>query len=295
MRSRNFHLLFAAALAGGLATPAQAQQPCGESLRTLDQRTAALEAGGVPGPALTAAERGALHGMRQAAERLQQAGNADGCLAVVHDAQALIRNIERPQVTSAEDLDHVRLQSAQGEKIGEIDEVIVDPGTGRIAYAVVEMGGFLGMGERHVPVPWAAFQPGPNGDGLVLNATRDRLTAAPQFSRDNRPNMSDRQWAMAVHTYFGVAPYWVQGAAAFAAETQGKAMQNADTARLQQEVQRLSQEVRRLNEDLAQAREGQPQPSSGAASSAPSGAPAPQPDPASGAGQGSGQGSGTSQ
>jgi len=291
MRSRTLLLSFAAALA--LSAPALAQQPCGEPLRTLDQRTAALEAGGVPGPALTESERGALRGMRQAAERLQQAGNAEGCLAVVHDAQALIRSVERPQVLKVDDLDKVTLQSAQGEKVGEIGEVIVDPNTGRIAYAVVDMGGFLGMGERHVPVPWAAFQPGPEGQGLVLNATRDRLTAAPQFSRDNRPNMSDRQWAVAVHTYYGVPPYWVQGAAAYAAETQGQAMQNADTARLQQEVQRLSQEVRRLNQDLAQARAGQPQ--SGQAQSG-----QPQPDAASGASQPgqpapAGEGTGTSQ
>ncbi|HYH22154.1 MAG TPA: PRC-barrel domain-containing protein [Azospirillum sp.] len=274
MRSRTFLLSFALlsfAAVLALSASALAQQPCAEPLRTLDQRTAALEAGGVPGPALTESERGALRGMRQAAERLQQAGNSEGCLAVVRDAQALIRNIERPQVLPVDDLDKIALQSAQGEKVGEIDEVIVDPNTGRIAYAVVEMGGFLGMGERHVPVPWAAFQPAPDGQGLVLNATRDRLTAAPQFSRDNRPNMSDRQWAVAVHTYYGVPPYWVQGAAAYAAETQGQAMQNADTARLQQEVQRLSQEVQRLNQDLAQARAGQtqPDPASGSSQSAP--------------------------
>jgi hypothetical protein len=266
MRSRALLLSFAATLA--LSAPVLAQQPCGEPLRALDQRTAALEAGGVPGPALTEVERAALRGMRQAAERLQQTGNAEGCLAVVHDAQAMIRTVERPQVTPADDLDTMPLQSAQGEKIGAIDEVIVDPNTGRIAYAVVEMGGFLGLGERHVPVPWAAFQPGPQG-GLVLNATRDRLTAAPQFSRDNRPDMSDRQWAVAVHTYYGVPPYWVQGAAAYAAETQGQAIQNADTARLQQEVQRLSKEVQRLNQDLAQARSGSPQPNAASGSSPP--------------------------
>lgn len=252
-----------AALALLAATPAAAQQ-CAESLTRLDQRIAALEAGGVQGPPLSRTETTALRGMRQAAERLGQSGNADACTSLVRDAMGAIQSIEKPTVVSAQDIEKLKLQGSQGEKIGSIEEVIVDPNTGRVAYAVVGLGGFLGIGERSFPVPWAAFQPAPDGDGLVLNIPRDRLTGAPQFGGDNRPNMADRQWALAVHTYYGVEPYWTQGASAFSAGGQGaQAQAGAANPQLEQEVQRLSQEVQRLTQDLSRAQASTPAPAAG--------------------------------
>ncbi|NUB12808.1 hypothetical protein GAY28_08855 [Azospirillum brasilense] len=157
------------------------------------------------------------------------------------------------RVVAADDLSKAKLHNASGEEMGSISELVVDPNTGRVAYAVVEAGGFLGLGERNFPVPWALVQPAQAGDGYVLNVTKDRLTAAPQFTRSNRPDMSDRQWAVALHTYYGVQPYWMRDGAALAAVgmPEGGA---AGSPQLQSEVQRLSQEVDRLNRELSQAR-----------------------------------------
>ena len=194
------------------AAPALAQQaPCPDRDR-LDQRIAALEAGTLAPPP-TAAEIGGLRAMRQSAVRLGQAGNADGCAMQVRSGLAMARSIEAPHALTSDDLEKIKLFGAQGEDIGSIEDVMLDPSTGRIAYAVVELGGFLGIGERKVPVPWTAFHANPNGEGLVLNVPRERLKGAPQFSGSGHPNTADRQWAMAVHTYYGVSPYWLQDAA----------------------------------------------------------------------------------
>lgn len=150
---------------------------------------------------------------------------------------------DRPVAVAAEDLESRSVYAPDGSRLGDIEDIVVDPVSGRIVYAVVELGGFLGIGERSFPVPWALMKPAPEGDRLVLDVSADRMKGAPQFTRSNRPDMTDPQWATAVHAYYGVPPYW--SAEAVAA--------NRDTAALRQEVQRLSQEVDRLHQALAAA------------------------------------------
>lgn len=200
-----------------LALPAlaAAQEPCATDLRQLDERIAGLQNGAVT-PAATKAELDGLRGYREAAHRLA-AFNPAVCAALVKDALAAARALERPGVLETDRLADASLKDAQGQDMGAIEELVVDPVSGRIAYGVVELGGFLGIGERYFPVPWALFEPAADGQTVVLHAERDRLTAAPQFTSGNRPDMTDRNWALALHTYYNVAPYWLDGGSAFAA------------------------------------------------------------------------------
>ncbi len=163
---------------------------------------------------------------------------------------------DRPVAVAAEDLESRSVYAPDGSRLGDIEDIVVDPVSGRIVYAVVELGGFLGIGERSFPVPWALMKPAPEGDRLVLDVSADRMKGAPQFTRSNRPDMTDPQWATAVHAYYGVPPYW--SAEAVAA--------NRDTTALRQEVQRLSQEVDRLHQALAAAAPPPPAGTEGASS-----------------------------
>jgi len=150
---------------------------------------------------------------------------------------------DRPVAVAAEDLESHAVFAPDGSRLGEIEDIVVDPVSGRIVYAVVELGGFLGIGERSFPVPWALMKAIPQGDRLELDVSPERMKGAPQFTGSNRPDMTDPQWATAVHAYYGVPPYW--SAEAMAA--------NRDAAALRQEVDRLAQEVDRLNQALAAA------------------------------------------
>ncbi len=272
-------LLSATMLMGVLGPWPALAQSCPEGIDRLGQRIAAFEAAGSQPPgAATPQEIGQLRALRQTAERAGQGGNDQGCQLILGEADALVRSIEKPRVVAADDLAKAKLHAPNGDEMGSISELVVDPNTGRVAYAVVELGGFLGLGERNFPVPWALFQPTQGGDGYVLNVPKDRLTAAPQFTRSNRPDMSDRQWALALHTYYGVQPYWIRDSTALAAA--GLPTGAATSPQMQQEVQRLSQEVDRLKRELAQARTladttaqkpGQPnEPNAGASGDAPS-------------------------
>jgi hypothetical protein len=201
---------------------------------------------------VTQQETAQLRALQQAAQAAAQKGNAPACQAILGKATALQDSIAHPRAIAADDLENAKLRSPDGKDLGSISELIIDPGTGRVAYAVVELGGFLGIGEADFAVPWALFTP--SGDGYVLNVPKDKLTNAPRFDDKNRPNMNDRQWAMAVHTYYGVAPYWMRDSATLAAIAGSAGGGDASAAPLRQEVQRLSQEVARLNQELQQAR-----------------------------------------
>ena len=255
-------LLGAALLMGALgslstALPAWAADDCADGLNRLGQRIAAFEAiapaaqvPGKPAP-VTPQEIAQLRALQQTAQRVAQTANASACMAILGEADALQGAIEHPRAVAADDLTKAKLRGGDGADLGKIAELVIDPATGRVAYAVVEMGGFLGIGDAHVPVPWALFQPAADHDGYVLNVGKERLSGAPRFAGTSRPDMGDRQWAMAVHTYYGVPPYWMRDSATLAVAG-GTVAAAAAPAQLQQEVQRLSQEVNKLAADRPQ-------------------------------------------
>jgi sporulation protein YlmC with PRC-barrel domain len=102
------------------------------------------------------------------------------------------------------------VENAQGEDLGQIEDLMLDPQDGRVAYAVLSFGGFLGLGEKYFAVPWKALQAkAGEDDTLILNVEKEKLTNAPGFDKNNWPDMTNRQWGEEIHTYYGVPPYWV--------------------------------------------------------------------------------------
>jgi sporulation protein YlmC with PRC-barrel domain len=100
------------------------------------------------------------------------------------------------------------LCNLQGEEIGEITEIMLDVPTGRIAYAVLSVGGFPGLGERLFAIPWSALKLDPENKRFMLDVDKERLENAPGFDKDNWPRMADPQWGRDVHTYYKARPYW---------------------------------------------------------------------------------------
>lgn len=96
----------------------------------------------------------------------------------------------------------------RGDDLGNIKEVVVDPRTGRVAYAVVAFGGFLGLGEKLFAIPYSAFQHNVTRNEYVLDCTPERLKTAPGFDADNWPRLSDEKWNREVYEHFGRSPYW---------------------------------------------------------------------------------------
>src|ERR1043166_1077905 len=79
------------------------------------------------------------------------------------------------------------VKNPQGQDVGDLKQLMLDPHTGRVMYAVVAIGGFLGMGEKTVVVPWNALEVARNGKSLVLNVSPQMLQQAPAYEKGKGP------------------------------------------------------------------------------------------------------------
>lgn len=95
-----------------------------------------------------------------------------------------------------------------GDNLGDIKEVVIDPNTGKVAYAVVSFGGFLSMGEKLFAIPFSSFKYDPSENEYLLDVSKERLEAAPGFDADHWPSMSDEKWNRDVYKYYERPPYW---------------------------------------------------------------------------------------
>ena len=95
------------------------------------------------------------------------------------------------------------VRNTQGEALGDIKELVIDPRTGELSYAVVSFGGVLGMGDKLFAVPWKALQLDSKDYTFVLDVRKERLRNAPGFDPDRWPDMANAQWNTAVHRFYG--------------------------------------------------------------------------------------------
>ena len=96
------------------------------------------------------------------------------------------------------------LQNSQGQRLGSIDNLVIDRSTGKVEYAVIGSGGVLGVGEKLHAVPWESVNYDSGRQTLTLDATKQKIDNAPSFTRDKWPNMSDPAWQSQVDRYFSV-------------------------------------------------------------------------------------------
>jgi sporulation protein YlmC with PRC-barrel domain len=160
---------------------------------------------GLPGPDLgstASVGRGArLEGARAASEaeqsRWREAGNdywtAGG---------------PGPKVMAADTLTGDDVYNDADEKLGEISDIMIDVPTGRVAYAVMAVGGVLGLGSKLLAIPWSALRLDSDKKCFRLDATLERVENAPGFDKDHWPSMADQQWAEDIHAQYGTRPYW---------------------------------------------------------------------------------------
>ena len=113
-----------------------------------------------------------------------------------------------PRVMAASTLEGDDIVNRQGDKLGELEEIMLDVTTGRIAYAVLSTGGFLGLGDKLFAIPWGALTMDPENKRFILDVDKEQLKQAPGFDKDHWPTMADHTWATQIHSYYGTQPYW---------------------------------------------------------------------------------------
>ena len=113
-----------------------------------------------------------------------------------------------PELMTARTLAGDRVVNAEGDDLGKITDIMLDVPEGRIAYAVLEFGGVLGLGNKLFAVPWHALTLDTDSKCFILDVEEEELRNAPGFDKDDWPSMADEQWASQVHQYYGQQPYW---------------------------------------------------------------------------------------
>lgn len=123
--------------------------------------------------------------------------------------------VEELVAISSQNLGKMNVYNARGEKLGKIEDLMIDLKSGRIAYAVLSFYGFLGMGNKFFAIPWEQLCVDNQWNyrdiykhRIIFNVPKEKLAQAPGFDKDKWPSEPDRAWLSQVYEYYGCRPYW---------------------------------------------------------------------------------------
>jgi hypothetical protein len=114
---------------------------------------------------------------------------------------------DTPTLIASDRVEGTRVYGADGKHIGSIERLIIGKQDGRVAYAVLSFGGFLGIGHDHYPLPWEKLTYDTQLDGYRIDLTKEQIEGAPSYSDDDDNWYNDN--GRRVYDYYGVPPYWM--------------------------------------------------------------------------------------
>jgi sporulation protein YlmC with PRC-barrel domain len=114
---------------------------------------------------------------------------------------------ETGKLIAASKVEGTNVYNGRGDSLGSIYDVMIDKRSGKVAYAIMSFGGFLGIGEEYHPLPWNLLNYDTSMGGYVVDLDKDRLMGAPRFGSNDRPNWTDPKFTRGIDDYYGVPPY----------------------------------------------------------------------------------------
>ncbi len=115
---------------------------------------------------------------------------------------------ETHDLIGSDKVEGTKVYDFRGEHVGLIERIMVEKRSGKVSYAVLRFGGFLGMGEEHYPLPWSKLEYDESLGGYRVNVSREQLEGAPRYQSED-----DQYWTAdngrRVYDYYGVTPYWI--------------------------------------------------------------------------------------
>jgi hypothetical protein len=113
---------------------------------------------------------------------------------------------ETTSLIASDRVEGTAVYGADQKKIGSVEHVMIDKITGKVAYAVLTFGGFMGIGSDYFPVPWSMLRYDTMLGGYKVSLTKDQLDRAPKYGSD-----SDWDWTREndrrVYDYYKATPY----------------------------------------------------------------------------------------
>ena len=124
-------------------------------------------------------------------------------------AETITKPETKPHALVASDrVEGTVVRRLSGERIGTIQRLMIDKVSGNVAYAVLRFGGFLGMGEKHPPIPWEKLKYDTTTQAYQVSITEAELAAAPSYAAGQEFDWGDRKSEIALHDYYSARPYW---------------------------------------------------------------------------------------
>jgi hypothetical protein len=114
----------------------------------------------------------------------------ESAIAVVHS------------LISSELIRGTKVLNKQGEHLGTIVTVMIDKHTGQVAYSVMSFGGFLGIGEKHHPLPWHVLNYDQALGAYVIDLDKERLVTAPAYALTDPIRWEDNEWRTRLDDYY---------------------------------------------------------------------------------------------
>jgi hypothetical protein len=125
-------------------------------------------------------------------------------------AEEITKGPGEPRVLPGSDLIGMRIRNSQGERIGRLTDLVLELKEGRIVFAVISTGGFLGIGAKATALPPGLLSLDPEENALLLELDREQLEKAPSFEGNNWPELAVNDWVEATYHFYGEAPFWFE-------------------------------------------------------------------------------------
>jgi hypothetical protein len=115
---------------------------------------------------------------------------------------------ETPMLIGSDKVEGTPVYRPNGDRVGQIERVMIDKISGKVAYAVMSFGGFMGIGEDHYPLPWQLLTYNPELGGYQVNIREEQLKGAPKFSQYQSWDWNSPASGKSVLDHYGLPPAW---------------------------------------------------------------------------------------
>jgi hypothetical protein len=115
---------------------------------------------------------------------------------------------KKHSLIASDRIEGTAVRRASGEKIGRIERLMLDKISGKVAYAILSFGGFLGIGNKHLPIPWALLTYNKKLDAYEIDLADEELKRAPYYEADEEFDWGDRSHELKIHRYYRSPTYW---------------------------------------------------------------------------------------
>lgn len=116
-----------------------------------------------------------------------------------------MENRETGMLIGSDKVEGTDVYGANNEKIGSIERVMIDKRSGKVSYAVLSFGGFLGIGHEHYPLPWPSLTYNTELGGYQVAITESQLKGAPKYASESDWDWNDYDRGRKVYDHYGAA------------------------------------------------------------------------------------------